>query len=189
MTQTIHVLPDHVANQIAAGEVIQRPASVVKELMENAVDAGASQVEVHVLDAGRTSIQVMDNGAGMSAEDARVCFTRHATSKLSTAEDLFALATKGFRGEALASIAAIAQVEVHSCQAETEVGVPSVAMARRWFQKSPKPGQWARHSTSRTSFTMCLPVVIFSSRTPWSCGMWWMNSNGWHLPIRMWRLC
>ena len=118
MTQTIHVLPDHVANQIAAGEVIQRPASVVKELMENAVDAGASQVEVHVLDAGRTSIQVMDNGAGMSAEDARVCFTRHATSKLSTAEDLFALATKGFRGEALASIAAIAQVEVNSCQAK-----------------------------------------------------------------------
>ena len=96
MTQTIHVLPDHVANQIAAGEVIQRPASVVKELMENAVDAGATAIEVHVLDAGRTSIQVLDNGSGMSAEDARVCFQRHATSKLQTADDPFALATKGF---------------------------------------------------------------------------------------------
>ena len=98
MSQLIHVLPDHVANQIAAGEVIQRPASVVKELMENAVDAGANAVEVHVLDAGRTSIQVVDNGIGMSPEDARLCFQRHATSKLECAEDLFALSTKGFRG-------------------------------------------------------------------------------------------
>ena len=138
MTQTIHVLPDHVANQIAAGEVIQRPASVVKELMENAVDAGASQVEVHVLDAGRTSIQVMDNGAGMSAEDARVCFTRHATSKLSTAEDLFALATKGFRGEALASIAAIAQVEVNSCQAKAEVGIAIRCHGSELVSEEPK---------------------------------------------------
>ena len=122
MSQTIHVLPDHVANQIAAGEVIQRPASVVKELVENAVDAGATSIEVHVVDAGRTSIQVVDNGAGMSAEDARVCFERHATSKLQTADDLFALATKGFRGEALASIAAIAHVEVTTCQEGAEVG-------------------------------------------------------------------
>ena len=122
MSQTIHVLPDHVANQIAAGEVIQRPASVVKELVENAVDAGATSVEVHVLDAGRTSIQVLDNGAGMSAEDARVCFERHATSKLQSADDLFALATKGFRGEALASIAAIAHVDVTTCQAGADVG-------------------------------------------------------------------
>ena len=122
MSQTIHVLPDHVANQIAAGEVIQRPASVVKELLENAVDAGATSIEAHVVDAGRTSIQVMDNGAGMSAEDARVCFERHATSKLQTADDLFALATKGFRGEALASIAAIAHVEVTTCQEGAEVG-------------------------------------------------------------------
>jgi len=122
MSQTIHILPDHVANQIAAGEVIQRPASVVKELMENAVDAGATSIEVHVLDAGRTSIQVIDNGAGMSSEDARVCFERHATSKLQSADDLFALATKGFRGEALASIAAIAHVDVTTCQAGAEVG-------------------------------------------------------------------
>ena len=122
MSQTIQILPDHVANQIAAGEVIQRPASVVKELIENAVDAGASAIQVHVVDAGRTSIQVMDNGLGMSAEDARVCFERHATSKLQTAADLSALATKGFRGEALASIAAIAHVEVTTCQKGADVG-------------------------------------------------------------------
>ena len=123
MSQTIHVLPDHVANQIAAGEVIQRPASVVKELMENAVDAGATSIEVHILDAGRTSIQVIDNGAGMSPEDARLCFDRHATSKLQSADDLFALATKGFRGEALASIAAIAHVSVATRRADTELGI------------------------------------------------------------------
>ena len=122
MSQTLHLLPDPVATQIAAGEVIQRPASVVKELLENAVDAGATSIEAHVVDAGRTSIQVMDNGAGMSAEDARVCFERHATSKLQTADDLFALATKGFRGEALASIAAIAHVEGTTCQEGAEVG-------------------------------------------------------------------
>ena len=99
MTQRIKRLPEHVANQIAAGEVIQRPASVVKELMENAVDAGATSIEVHVLDAGRTSIHVIDDGCGMSPADAKACFKRHATSKLSSAEDLFALATKGFRGK------------------------------------------------------------------------------------------
>lgn len=123
MSGVIHKLPEHVSNQIAAGEVIQRPASVVKELMENAVDAGATAVEVHVLDAGRTSIQVVDDGVGMSAEDARLCFERHATSKLASAEDLFALATKGFRGEALASIASIAHVELTTRRAEDEVGV------------------------------------------------------------------
>lgn len=123
MSGVIHKLPEHVSNQIAAGEVIQRPASVVKELMENAVDAGATAIEVHVLDAGRTSIQVVDDGVGMSAEDARLCFERHATSKLASAEDLFALATKGFRGEALASIASIAHVELTTRRAEDEVGV------------------------------------------------------------------
>ena len=138
MTQTIHVLPDHVANQIAAGEVIQRPASVVKELMENAVDAGATSIQVHVLDAGRTSIQVLDNGAGMSPEDARVCFQRHATSKLQTADDLFALATKGFRGEALASIAAIAHVEVTTCQEGAEVGVQVRCHGSEMVGESPK---------------------------------------------------
>ena len=138
MTQTIHVLPDHVANQIAAGEVIQRPASVVKELMENAVDAGATRIEVHVLDAGRTSIQVLDNGSGMSSEDVRVCFQRHATSKLQSADDLFALATKGFRGEALASIAAIAHVEVTTCQEGADVGVLVRCHGSELVGESPK---------------------------------------------------
>ena len=138
MTQTIHVLPDHVANQIAAGEVIQRPASVVKELMENAVDAGATDIEVHVLDAGRTSIQVLDNGSGMSPEDARVCFQRHATSKLQTADDLFALATKGFRGEALASIAAIAHVELNTCREGAEFGVQVRCHGSEMMGESPK---------------------------------------------------
>ena len=107
MHEVIKQLPDQVANQIAAGEVIQRPASAVKELMENAVDAGATAVEVRVVDAGRTLIQVKDNGVGMVEADARRCFDRHATSKITTADDLFAIVSKGFRGEALASIASI----------------------------------------------------------------------------------
>ena len=104
MSDIIRLLPDSVANQIAAGEVIQRPASVVKELVENAVDAGAQSVEVIIRDAGRTLIQVVDNGKGMSDTDARMAFERHATSKITQADDLFALQTMGFRGEALASI-------------------------------------------------------------------------------------
>ena len=112
MIDIIHVLPDSVANQIAAGEVIQRPASVVKELVENAVDAGATRIDVLVEDAGRTLIQVVDNGKGMSETDARLAFERHSTSKITTAADLYSLHTMGFRGEALASIAAVAQVEL-----------------------------------------------------------------------------
>lgn len=122
MSDIIQLLPDHVANQIAAGEVVQRPASVVKELLENAVDAKAETISLIVKDAGKTLVQVTDNGNGMSATDARMCFERHATSKIKTAEDLFNLNTKGFRGEALASIAAIAQVELKSKQANDEVG-------------------------------------------------------------------
>lgn len=112
MSDIIRLLPDHVANQIAAGEVVQRPASVVKELLENAIDARASQVKLIVKDAGKTLIQVIDDGIGMSDTDARLCFERHATSKINTADDLFRINTKGFRGEALASIAAVAQVEL-----------------------------------------------------------------------------
>ena len=108
----ISLLPDSVANQIAAGEVIQRPASVIKELVENSVDAGAKSITVLVTDAGRTSIQVIDDGTGMSETDARMAFERHATSKIQKADDLFSLHTMGFRGEALASIAAVAQVEL-----------------------------------------------------------------------------
>lgn len=118
----IQLLPDSVANQIAAGEVVQRPASVIKELMENAVDAGASNIDVLVVDAGRTSIQVVDDGKGMSETDARLAFERHATSKIRQVEDLFTLRTMGFRGEALPSIAAVAQVELQTRTADRELG-------------------------------------------------------------------
>lgn len=119
----IRVLPDNVANKIAAGEVVQRPASVVKELVENAIDAGATQIKIIIKDAGKSLIQIIDNGKGMNALDARLCFERHATSKIIEAEDLFKLSTKGFRGEALASIAAVAQVELKTKQTETETAI------------------------------------------------------------------
>ena len=122
MSDIIQLLPDHVANQIAAGEVVQRPASVVKELLENAIDAGATSIKLLLKDAGKTLIQVIDDGKGMSPTDARMCFERHATSKIQKAEDLFNLCTKGFRGEALASIAAIAHVELKTKQENEELG-------------------------------------------------------------------
>lgn len=122
MSDIIRLLPDSVANQIAAGEVIQRPASVVKELVENSLDAGASEIIVHIKDAGKTLIQISDNGCGMSPVDARMSFERHATSKISSANDLFAIRTMGFRGEALASIAAIADVELRTKRQEDETG-------------------------------------------------------------------
>ena len=122
MPNIINILPDSVANQIAAGEVVDRPASAVKELLENALDAGATKIQLIVKDAGRTLIQVVDNGCGMSDSDARLCFERHATSKIHKADDLFAIHTMGFRGEALASIAAIAQVELRSKQHDNELG-------------------------------------------------------------------
>lgn len=122
MTDVIQLLPESVANQIAAGEVVQRPASVVKELLENAIDAGATQLKLLVRDAGKTLIQVVDNGCGMSETDARMSFERHATSKIRDARDLFAIRTMGFRGEALASIAAVAQVELRTRRASEELG-------------------------------------------------------------------
>lgn len=122
MHEIIKLLPEAVANQIAAGEVIQRPASVVKELMENAIDSGATEIKLQIKQAGKASIQVIDNGLGMSDIDARMCWERHATSKLTIADDLFAIQTKGFRGEALASIAAISQVELWTRNNESEVG-------------------------------------------------------------------
>ena len=122
MQNIIHLLPDSIANQIAAGEVVQRPASVVKELLENAVDAGATSVQLVVRDAGRTLIQVIDDGKGMTETDARMSFERHATSKIRTSDDLFKIRTMGFRGEALASIAAVAQVEMRTRKADDEVG-------------------------------------------------------------------
>lgn len=122
MADIIRLLPDSVANQIAAGEVIQRPASAVKELLENAIDAGATKIQLILKDAGKTLIQVIDNGSGMSDTDARMAFERHATSKISSAEELFSLHTKGFRGEALASIAAVAQVELKTKPEKQELG-------------------------------------------------------------------
>ncbi len=131
MSDIIHLLPDSVANQIAAGEVIQRPASVIKELVENAVDAGAENIHVLVTDAGKTSIQVIDDGRGMSETDARLSFERHATSKIRAAADLFALRTMGFRGEALASIASVAQVELKTRPEQEELGTKIVIAGSR----------------------------------------------------------
>ncbi|HNP53762.1 MAG TPA: DNA mismatch repair endonuclease MutL, partial [Ferruginibacter sp.] len=122
MPDIIHLLPDHLANQIAAGEVIQRPASAVKELLENAVDAGADEIRLFIQDAGKALVQVVDNGKGMSELDARMAFERHATSKISHIEDLFRIQTMGFRGEALASIAAVAQVTLKTKRAEDSSG-------------------------------------------------------------------
>ncbi|GEN71848.1 MULTISPECIES: DNA mismatch repair endonuclease MutL [Chryseobacterium] len=122
MSDIIQLLPDHVANQIAAGEVVQRPASIVKELLENAIDAGASKIELIIRDAGKNLIQVVDDGKGMSETDARMAFERHATSKIKATEDIFRIATKGFRGEALASIAAVSQVELRTKQNDAKIG-------------------------------------------------------------------
>ena len=137
MSDIIQLLPDSVANQIAAGEVIQRPASVVKELVENAVDAGAKTINVLIVDAGRTSIQVIDDGKGMSETDARLSFERHATSKIRKADDLFALTTMGFRGEALASIAAIAQIELKTRQEKDDIGTSLSIAGSKFIGQEP----------------------------------------------------
>ncbi len=137
MSDIIQLLPDSVANQIAAGEVIQRPASVVKELVENALDAGAHEINVMVVDAGRTCIEVVDDGCGMSATDARLAFERHATSKIRVADDLFELRTMGFRGEALASIAAVAQVELTTRRAEDELGTTITINGSKFVGQEP----------------------------------------------------
>ncbi len=137
MSDIIQLLPDHIANQIAAGEVVQRPASVVKELMENAIDAESTEVEVIIKDSGRTLIQVVDNGKGMSETDARMSFERHATSKLRKADDLFNIRTMGFRGEALASIAAIAHVELKSAIPNAAIGTKILVEGSKIIDQSP----------------------------------------------------
>ena len=137
MSDIIQLLPDYVANQIAAGEVIQRPASAVKELLENAIDAKATEIKLIIKDAGRTLIQVIDNGIGMSPTDARLAFERHATSKIRVADDLFHLHTKGFRGEALASIAAVAQVELTTAQEGEEIGTELVIEGNKIISQQP----------------------------------------------------
>lgn len=148
----IKLLPDSVANQIAAGEVIQRPASVVKELMENALDAGATQIDLVVKDAGRTLISVIDNGYGMSETDARLCFERHATSKIKKAEDLFLIRTMGFRGEALASIAAVAQVELTTRRKEDELGTKIFIEGSVVKEQEPKPMSVGTNFTVKNLF-------------------------------------
>ena len=135
MSSIIQLLPDHVANQIAAGEVVQRPASVVKELLENAVDAKATDIKLIIKDAGKALVQVIDNGQGMTVTDARLCFERHATSKIRLAEDLFSLHTKGFRGEALASIAAIAHVEMKTKQDQEELGTQIIVEGSKFVSQ------------------------------------------------------
>ena len=137
MSDIIQLLPDSVANQIAAGEVIQRPASAVKELLENAIDAGSSRIKLYLKDAGKTLIQVIDDGSGMSVLDARLCFERHATSKIRSANDLFTLHTMGFRGEALASIAAIAQVEMKTRRSNEEVGTQLIIEGSEVLSQQP----------------------------------------------------
>src|SRR5574344_538294 len=137
MKNIIKLLPDNVANQIAAGEVIQRPASVIKELIENSLDAGATDIKVIIKDAGSTSIQIIDNGKGMSPSDARMAFERHATSKISSANDLYALKTMGFRGEALASIAAVAEVELRTKTEEDEIGSKIIINGSKFISQEP----------------------------------------------------
>ncbi|MDD2346221.1 MAG: DNA mismatch repair endonuclease MutL, partial [Bacteroidales bacterium] len=137
MSDIIQLLPDHIANQIAAGEVIQRPASAIKELVENSVDAHASEIEIIIKDAGRTLMQVVDNGKGMSETDARLCFERHATSKLRTADDLFNIQTLGFRGEALASIAAISHLELKSATADSLSGTQIILEGSKIIEQTP----------------------------------------------------
>ncbi len=147
-TNIIALLPDHVANQIAAGEVVQRPASVVKELLENAIDAGATHIKLIIKDAGKALIQVIDNGKGMNPFDARMSFERHATSKISSADDLFTLTTKGFRGEALASIAAVAQVELKTKQENDVVGQHIIIEGSKFIE------QTECQTATGTSFTV-----------------------------------
>ncbi len=167
MSDVIRLLPDSVANQIAAGEVIQRPASIVKELVENAIDAEASNIYVLVTDAGKTCIQVIDDGKGMSETDARLSFERHATSKIREASDLFALRTMGFRGEALASIAAVAQVELKTRPASEEVGTKIVIAGSKFEVAAPalrpRTHSWAPAGNSgdhRSQLTLMSPWLL-----------------------------
>lgn len=137
MANKIQLLPDNIANQIAAGEVVQRPASIVKELLENAIDAGATQVTLHIKEAGKTFIQVIDNGGGMSETDARMCFERHATSKIRKIDDLFSIHTFGFRGEAMASIAAVARVELKTRQGKDDIGTQVIVEDTKVLEHEP----------------------------------------------------
>ena len=166
LPKDIKLLPEHVANQIAAGEVVQRPASVVKELMENAVDAGATQITLVLKGAGKTLIQVIDNGSGMTPENVSLCFARHATSKISTAEDLFALSTKGFRGEAMASIAAIAHVTLKTKTQAAAEGIECIIEGSEVVAQSPcvmQPGTVVSVKNLFYNFLSKLKLKMFRS--------------------------
>ena len=152
MPDIIQLLPDSIANQIAAGEVVQRPASAVKELMENAIDAGAKNIKLIVKESGKTLLQVIDDGAGMSETDARMSLERHATSKIRTADDLFTLRTMGFRGEALASIAAVSQMEMKTRQAHQELGTVLVIEASEVKKQEPVACEKGTSITVRNLF-------------------------------------
>jgi DNA mismatch repair protein MutL len=160
----IQLLPDNIANQIAAGEVIQRPASAVKELLENAVDADATHVQLIINDAGKALIQVVDNGKGMSETDARMAFERHATSKINNIEDLFRIKTMGFRGEALASIAAVAQVILKTKRAEDETGIYLEIENSAVVRQEPVACPTGTSIAMKNLFSMCLLEGIFKKQ-------------------------
>ena len=184
MPDIIRLLSDHLANQIAAGEVIQRPASAVKELLENAIDAGATELQLHLRDAGKELIQVIDNGSGMSPTDARMAFERHATSKIRDIDDLFRIRTMGFRGEALASIAAVAQVELRTKREHDEVGTcieiensivkaqqpvatpTGTSIAMTWKPSSEATSPQITWSASAGSVTACASEKVKSDSRP-----------------------
>ena len=180
MSDVIKLLPDSVANQIAAGEVIQRPASVVKELVENAVDAGATEIKIIIKDAGRTLIQVVDNGTGMSATDARLAFERHATSKITRADDLFALHTMGFRGEALASICAVAQVDMRTMRHGENVGTRLIINGSKVESQQPEACAPGTNLMVRNLFYNVPARRKFLKKTPWKCQTYSTNSSGSH---------
>lgn len=152
MPDIIQLLPDSIANQIAAGEVVQRPASAVKELIENSIDAGATTIKLIVKDAGKVMLQIIDDGSGMSETDARMSLERHATSKIRTADDLFTLRTMGFRGEALASIAAVSQMELKTRRANDELGTLLVVEGSEVKNKNPLLVRKAQIFASRIYF-------------------------------------
>jgi DNA mismatch repair protein MutL len=161
MPDIIHLLPDAIANQIAAGEVVQRPASAVKELMENSLDAGATQIKLIVKEAGKTLIQIIDNGSGMSETDARMSLERHATSKIRTADDLFRLRTMGFRGEALASIAAVSQFELKTRQAQSDLGTHLIVEGSEVKTQSPAACEKGTNISVKNLFFNIRPAEIF----------------------------
>lgn len=162
MADRIKLLPEVVANQIAAGEVVNRPSSVVKEMMENAIDAGARSVKVNFRDGGKELIQIVDDGCGMSPIDARMAFDRHATSKISSLDDIYALKTFGFRGEALASIAAVSQVELRTRQAEDEVGTLTTVNGGEFVSQTLAACPVGRSFMCAICSTTCLPAVSSS---------------------------